>query len=111
MKHRYNHKEEAASTLAASVSTVIFSIIASSHHWLHMGILLVLGGSTNAMGAMTGVVWIRRVMIFATLFTTVFAVYRMVKRKHMPLWMKGLTSFSIIVSIGFTGYTFVQFGW
>jgi hypothetical protein len=111
MNHQHVHKKEDASTVTASVSSIIFSIIASSHHWLHMGILLVLGGSTNVMAAMTGVIWIRRVMILATLITTVFAVYRLVKRKHMPLWMKGLTSLSIAVSIGFIGYTLVQYGW
>lgn len=108
---QHDHKKEAASTVAASVSSIIFSILASSHHWLHMGILLLLGGSTNIMATMTGVVWIRRVMILATLITTIFAIYRLVKRRHMPFWMKGMTALSILISLGFIIYTGIQYGW
>jgi len=105
------HKGEAASTVAATVSSIALSVIASSHHWLHMAILLLVGGSTNALAGMTGIVWVRRAMIVASLVTTAFALYRLATRKHMPIWMKGLTYLSAAVTIGFIVYTVVLNGW
>ncbi|MDQ1912307.1 hypothetical protein RAC89_18110 [Paenibacillus sp. GD4] len=111
MMRRHMPSKEAAGTVAASISSILLSVIASSHHWLHMGILLLLGGSANALASMTGILWIRRAMMVATVITTVFAFYRLMQRKHMPLWMKWLSALSIGVSVGFLGYTLVQFGW
>ncbi len=110
MKNRnaYNHN---SATMATSFSSIIFSIIASSHHWLHMGILLILGSSTNMMATMTGVIWLRRVMILATIITTIYSVYRLIKHRHMPIWFKAITIVSSLVSIGFIVYTINNYGW
>lgn len=110
-QHAHVHKKEAASTVAVSLSAVVFSVIASSHHWLHMGILLLLGGSTNMMAAMSGILWLRRAMVAATLITSVYSIFRLNKHKHMPIWMKATNSLSILISFGFVKYTLVKFGW
>ncbi|WP_051251347.1 hypothetical protein [Paenibacillus harenae] len=109
MKHV--HKKEAATTVAASVSSIIFSIIAASHHWLHMLILLVLGSSTNIMVGMPEMNWLRKAMILATFITALYSIYRLIKHKHMPAWMKGMTYVSVLTSLGFSIYTLYRFGW
>jgi hypothetical protein len=114
MNHQHTkhiQKKEMASTIATSVSSLIFSIIASSHHWLHLGILLLLGSSTNMMAAMTGILWLRRGMVIATLITSAYSIYRLTKHKQMPVWMKGTTFLSILISFGFMIYTLIQYGW
>lgn len=103
--------KEVASNVVMSLSSVVFSIIASSHHWLHMGILLLLGGSTNMMAGMTGALWIRRFMIVAVLVTTVFSIYRLMRHKRMPIWMKTMNFLSLLISFAFIMYTLIQFGW
>ncbi|HZG58725.1 hypothetical protein [Paenibacillus sp.] len=109
--HPSSHRKDAASTVAASVSSVALSVVASSHHWLHLAVLLLLGGSTHSMAMMTGVVWVKRAMILMSAATTAFAVYRMLRRKGMPLWMRGLTALSAVVSIGFIFFTLLRYGW
>jgi hypothetical protein len=89
------HKKGAASTVATSLSSIIFSVIASSHHWLHMGILLLLGGSTNMLATITGILWIRRAMIISTFFSSIYSINRLNKHKQMPVWMKAMTALSI----------------
>ncbi len=111
MNHPHVHKKGTAANVAASVSSVVFSIIASSHHWLHMGILLILGGSTNMMAAFTGVLWLRRVMVTATLITSVYSIYRLRAHKQMPVWMKIMNAASVVISMGFIFYTLMKFGW
>lgn len=109
--HRNVHKKEAASTVAASILSIIFSIIASSHHLLHMGILLILGGSTNLIAGMAGMLLLRRVMVIATLTISLFSIYRLTKHKHVPIWMKGMSLISVLISFGFIIYTVYNFGW
>ena len=104
-------KKEAASTVAASLSSIIFSIIASSHHWLHTIILLVLGGSTNMMVGMSDILWLRRAMVIVSVITSIYAIYRLNKHKHMPAWMKIMNTMSVIISFGFILYTLYKFGW
>ncbi|AJY76880.1 hypothetical protein [Paenibacillus beijingensis] len=114
MNHRHirnDKNKQAASTVAASVSSILLSIIASSHHWLHVGILFVLGGSANMMVTMSGVLWLRRAMLLATLLTSVYSVYRLYVHKQMPIWMKGMTFLSVIISLGFILSTLFRFGW
>jgi hypothetical protein len=111
MDQLHDRNKKATSTVAASVSSIIFSIIASSHHWLHLGILLILGGSTNMMATISGILWLRRAMIIATLLTSIFSIYRLVKHRHMPIWMKGMTFLSLLITFGFIIYTGIQFGW
>ncbi|SEC05798.1 hypothetical protein [Paenibacillus sp. GP183] len=101
MDPQYLHKKGTASTIAASVSSIIFSIIASSHHWLHTLILLVLGSSTNMMVDMSGLLWLRRAMVIATLISSIYAIYSLKKHKHMPTWMKVMNTLSVLISLGF----------
>lgn len=110
MKHRVDNKE-IAPTIAASISSIILSVIASSHHWLHMLLLLILGGSTGTMAAMTGLIWVRRATIAASVISTAFALYRLLNGKPMPLWIKIITILSVLVSVAFVVYTLYQFGW
>lgn len=99
------------SQAAASLLSVILSFLASSHHWLHMGILFLLGGSTNMMANMTQVLWIRRFMIVMTLVTVLFTVYRLYKHRCKERWVIGSTVISATLSFGFVYYTLNQFGW
>ncbi|MFC5471236.1 hypothetical protein ACFPPD_21335 [Cohnella suwonensis] len=111
MNHQHDHKNEAASAVATSISSIIFSFLASSHHWLHTGILIIMGSSTNMMATMSGVIWLRRTMILVTLITLAYSVYRLPRHKYMPIWMKWLTVLSLIVSFGLIVYTLINFGW
>ncbi|MBP1934913.1 hypothetical protein [Ammoniphilus resinae] len=96
---------------SASIFSILFSFIASSHHWLHMGILMLLGGSTNMMATMSGVIWIRRFMIVMTLVTALFSVYRLIKHRCKEIWMISLTALSVLLSLFFVIYTLIDFGW
>lgn len=114
MNHQHTHnveKKQAAGAVATSVSSIILSIVASSHHWLHVGILFALGGSANMMATMSGVLWLRRAMLLATFITSVYSVYRLIKHQHIPTWMKGMTVVSVLISFGFMIYTLYRFGW
>jgi hypothetical protein len=108
---QHDNKREAYTTVATSLSSIIFSIIASSHHLLHTLILLVLGSSTNMIVAMSDILWLRRVMVIITLITSIYSIYRLKKHKHMPNWMKVMNSFSVLISFGFIAYTLYKFGW
>jgi hypothetical protein len=94
-----------------NVLTFIFSFIATSHHWLHMGILLLLGGSTNMMATMSAALWIRRFMIIATLITMLLSIYRLLKHKCKVPWLISMTILSAAISLSFIIYTLVKYGW
>jgi hypothetical protein len=111
MNPQHVHKKGTASNVATSVLSIIFSVIASSHHWLHMLILLILGSSTNMMVGMSEILWLRRAMVIATLITSIYSIYRLNKHKHMPTWMKVMNSSSVLISLGFLLYTLIKFGW
>ncbi|MFC4766851.1 hypothetical protein [Effusibacillus consociatus] len=96
---------------AVSLSSVLLSFLASSHHWLHMGILLLLGGSTNMMATMSGVLWIRRFMIVATVFTVLVSLYRLYRHRNKRKWIFALTIASAFLSVSMILYTVSQFGW
>jgi len=100
-----------APSVAASASAVLLSILASSHHWLHMGILLLFGGSAHAMTAMAGVLWLRRAMVLGTLIAAGFTARRLVKHRAAPLWAKAINALSLAVSLGFLAYTLYRYGW
>ncbi|WP_426451543.1 hypothetical protein ACP26L_05510 [Paenibacillus sp. S-38] len=92
---------------AAGVFSFVFSLIASSHHWIHMGILFVLGGSTNMMSTVTG---IRRFMITATLATAFFSLYSLLKHPHRKRSATWVTFASTLLSLGLVAYTLLQMG-
>lgn len=98
-------------TTLSPIISILLSFLASSHHWLHMGIIMLLGGSTNAMTAMTGVIWLRRLMIIMTMGMVLFSIYRLVKHKCNNRFQIVLNIISIIISVIFIGYTIIQFGW
>lgn len=102
-----NKKSQAAATAAS----FILSFLASSHHWLHMGILLLLGGSTSTLATMSAVFWLRRFMIIATLITVFISVYRLYKHRCKVPWIISLTALSTAISLGFIFYTLYHFGW
>lgn len=102
-----NKKNQAAT----SVLSFVFSFLSSSHHWLHMGILLILGGSTNMMATMSALVWVRRIMIVAALITVFISVYRLFKHRCKEPWIISLTIVSTLLSLVFILYTLSQFGW
>lgn len=99
------------SQTATSLLSFIFSFLASSHHWLHMGILLLFGGSTNMMATMSAALWIRRIMIIATIITMIVSMYRLFKHKYKVRWVIIMTILSAAISLGFIMYTLVKFGW
>ncbi|NRD78520.1 hypothetical protein HPT25_14230 [Bacillus sp. BRMEA1] len=103
-----NFKTKQATT---SIFSVLFSFLATSHHWIHMGILMLLGGSTNMMAAMSGVLWIRRFMILITLATTLLSIYRLFKHHCKEIWMIALTVIAGLVSLYFIYSTLTNFGW
>ncbi|MED4779356.1 hypothetical protein [Brevibacillus choshinensis] len=104
-------KTAAKSQLVTSIGSIILSFIASSHHWLHMAILFVLGNSTGMMASMSAIVWVRQFMIIATLITTIFSLYRLGKHNQMSPVMKAVTIVSAVISLGFVIYTILKFGW
>lgn len=97
--------------VSTSVFSILFAFIASSHHWLHMGIILLLGGSTNMMATMSGIIWIRRFMILMTFVTALFSVYRLIKHRCKEIRMISLTVLSVLLSLYFVINTLVNFGW
>lgn len=102
------HKKSQA---ALGVCSFIFSFLASSHHWLHMGIMLLLGGSTEMLSAMSAVLWVRRVMVLATLATAFFSIFRLYKHRCKEPWVVAITVLSTALSLGFIFYTLNRFGW
>jgi hypothetical protein len=91
-----------------NVLSFVFSFLASSHHWLHMGILLLLGGSTNMMATMSATIWIKRFMILATLVSAFISVYRLYKHRCKEPWIVSLTALSTVLSLGFIFYALRQ---
>jgi hypothetical protein len=102
------HSWSPARQTAASLFSVILSFLASSHHWLHMALLTLFGGS---MASMSQFLWIRRFMIVMVLVTVLFTVYRLVSHRCRNVWMLAMQIASVLVSVGFVVYTLVTFGW
>jgi len=97
---------------ATSVSSLVLSFLASSHHWIHMVIIMLLGGSMSIMaGTMPAIVWFRRVMVLATFLTVAFSVYRLFRHKCKDTKVIAVTVVSAVISIGVAIYTLVSFGW
>ncbi|XEC95229.1 hypothetical protein AB6A23_01205 [Paenibacillus tarimensis] len=97
-------------TLSA-IAAFLFSFLASSHHWLHMGILMVMGGSGGMMATMSAVVWVRRLMIVMSIVTVAFSLYRLMKHRCRKPGRLALSVGSAIISVGIVLYTLFSFGW
>ncbi len=96
---------------ATNISSFVLAFLASSHHWIHMGIMMLLGGSTNMMSTMSAVFWIRRIMILLTLVTIGVSIYRLYKHRCKDPLTLLFSSLSVVVSLGFIFYTLNRFGW
>jgi hypothetical protein len=108
MNHKLMNPKSQATT---GVFSVLLSFLATSHHWLHMGILTLLGGSTNMMASMTAVYWVRRIMITITLLMILYSIYRFIKYRSKQIWILIFTIVSMVLSLGFITYTLIQYGW
>jgi len=105
-------RETAAGPAATPVLSVVLSVLASSHHWLVMGIVLLLGGGMGTMGAaMLGILWLRRLMIVATLAMVALTAYRLTKGHYRGRGAVAVNIGAALVSLAFVGYTVSQFGW
>ncbi|WP_134686974.1 hypothetical protein [Brevibacillus migulae] len=101
----------AKSQVTTSITSVLLAFLASSHHWLHMGLLFLLGSQTSVMATMSSMIWVRRLMIIATAITIGVSLYRMLRHKRCSKIMKVVTILSAILSAGFIVYTLAAFGW
>jgi RsiW-degrading membrane proteinase PrsW (M82 family) len=107
-----NHKPmNSKSQATTGIFSILLSFLTTSHHWLHMGILTLLGGSTNMMAAMTAVNWVRRIMIVITLFMILYSIYRLNKHRNKQIWILIFSIISMVLSLGFITYTLIQYGW
>ncbi|MUT67926.1 hypothetical protein [Paenibacillus sp. NEAU-GSW1] len=97
--------------VVSPIISVILSILAASHHWLHMIILLFLGSSASMMSTMQNMLWLRRFMIVVTMATILFTVYRLLKHRCSNKAVIALNLISGLVSLGFIFYTLLTFGW
>ena len=103
--------DKAKSPVIPPVISVVLSFVASSHHWLHMTVLLVLGGSANRMAAMQNMIGLRRLMIVISLLLMIFTVYRLIRHRCTRKSVVAFNGLSILVSLGFIAYTLGAFGW
>jgi hypothetical protein len=55
--------------------------------------------------------WLRRFIIAMTILTVLISVYRLYRHRCKDTWSIALTSFSVIISVGFVSYTLYRFGW
>ncbi len=63
------------------------------------------------MATMSAALWIRRIMIIATIITMLVSMYRLLKHKYKVRWVIIMTILSAAISLGFIMYTLVKFGW
>ncbi|HZG15423.1 MAG TPA: hypothetical protein VE710_10410 [Candidatus Bathyarchaeia archaeon] len=97
--------------LTTSIASLLLAFLASSHHWLHMTVLFLVGSQTSMMATMSSMVWLRRLMIAVTAITIGVSLYRLLRHKGCSKAMKYVTIISAILSVGFIVYTLVTFGW
>lgn len=95
-----------------SIGGLVLSVLASSHHWLHMLLLMTMSGSMAAMqGTISSVVWFRRLMIVGTIIMIGVSTYRLTRhtgRGRSAVWLSVVSS---LTSLGFIAYTLIEFGW
>ncbi|HJV45920.1 MAG TPA: hypothetical protein VJ824_09375 [Bacillota bacterium] len=99
------------SQTTASVFSIIMSFLASSHHWIHMSMIMLMGGSSSMIGAMSGIIWVRRVMIIVTFLSMGFSIMHLLHHGCREKKMIVMTGISVLISLGFVGYTVMRFGW
>jgi hypothetical protein len=98
-------------TTLAPIASLLLSFLASSHHWLHMGILFVLGGSTGMMHMMSSLIWVRRLMLIMSLAMMLVSLFRMYKHRCRNTWIIGLNVGAALFTLSFITYTLIEFGW
>ena len=99
-----------------SVWSLVLSFLATSHHTIHIALMMLMTGSMGSMSMMSGsaspaIVWFRRVMVVATFVTAGFSVYRLLRHRCKERWTVTVTVVSSVLSIGFVVYTLVNVGW
>ncbi|TLS52162.1 hypothetical protein FE782_12465 [Paenibacillus antri] len=97
--------------VVSPIVSMLLSALASSHHWLHMTVLFILGNAANTMSTMQNMLWLRRSMIVMTLIIVVFTAYRLIKHHCTNKIVITINVISILVSLGFVLYTLLAFGW
>ncbi|WP_139491926.1 hypothetical protein [Brevibacillus dissolubilis] len=63
------------------------------------------------MASMAGMLWLRRLMIVATILALGFTVHYMYQHGFRNRWLGGLNILSAVISIGFVYYSLDSFGW
>lgn len=63
------------------------------------------------MATMSAALWIRRIMIIATIITMLVSMYRLFEHKCKVPWVIIMTILSTAISLGFIMYTLVKFSW
>ena len=92
-----------------SVGSVVLAFLASQHHTLMMA-LMAAGLSNAAMGFMTAVPLVRRVMLGMSLVMVVVIGYRVIGSGR-PRAMRVLGVVSIVATIGLAAWSVARFGW
>lgn len=110
-KKEVNLMVKVRNPIVSPVVSLLLSFFASSHHWLHMTILLLLGNSTNMMSTMQNLLWLRRFMIIMTVIMIFFTIYRLIKHRCTHKIALIFNVVSILASLGFIFYTLLTFGW
>ena len=96
----------------SSIGGLVLSVLASSHHWLHMLILMTMSGSMAAMqGTTSGVVWFRRLMILGTIAMIAISTYRLMRHTETGRSAVWFSVVSSVASLGFISYSLIEFGW
>jgi hypothetical protein len=103
-------KSNTAQTAVSGLS-ILLAWLASSHHYLHMGLLFLFGGGSGSMVFMSELVWVRRFMLVMTLAMVVMTIVRRARHRCNNRAVHLLTWVSVIASLGFVGYTLLTFGW
>jgi hypothetical protein len=97
--------------ISTSILSFLLSFLAFSHHWLHMGILILLGVSTDLTVVMGTMFWVRRIMIIGTFITMLFSLYRLYKHRCKDKKIIFITAILVIPSLYFIINSLIKFGW
>lgn len=94
-----------------SILSLVLSILASSHHWIHMTVLMLMGSSAGMAAMMSHLAWLRRLFIIASVVMVVVSVVHLSRHGSKGKWMIIMVSLSAVISLGLVGYTVYAYGW
>lgn len=92
----------------ASLGAVVLAFLGSQHHNLMM-LLFAFGLSNVGMGLMTKMPLLRDVMLIMSLAIAVVCAYQ-ISRPHRPTVTRVTGAFSILLTLGIAGWSFLHFG-